>query len=99
MQGGEHCWPVKLIDVSLHGLLVKNPGDKALDTSKSAEVVMHLAGDLQISMRVRVAHQERSRVGMNCEEMELDSMVHLRRRVEGNTGEITLLERELSALA
>lgn len=97
MQGG-HCWPVELIDVSLHGLLVKNPGDMALDTSKSAEVVIHLAGDLQICMRARVAHQERSRVGMICEEMELDSMIHLRRLVELNTGDTALLERELSAL-
>ncbi len=35
----------------------------ALDTSKSAEVVIHLAGDLQIIVRVHDAHQERSRVG------------------------------------
>ena len=78
------------------GLLVKSPGDMALDTSKSAEVVIHLAGDLQ--MIVRVAHQEQSRVGMICEDMELDSMVDLRRLVELNTGDTTLLERELSAL-
>lgn len=95
---GVHCWPVELIDVSLHGLLIKNPGDMALDASKSAEVVIHLAGDLQICMRVRVAHQERGRVGMICEDMELDSMVHLRRLVELNTGDTALLERELSAL-
>ncbi len=68
----------------------------ALDTSKSAEVVIHLAGDLQ--MIVRVAHQEQSRVGMICEDMELDSMVDLRRLVELSTGDTTLLERELSAL-
>jgi hypothetical protein len=78
------------------GLLVKSPGDMALDTSKSAEVVIHLAGDLQ--MIVRVAHQEQSRVGMICEDMELDSMVDLRRLVELSTGDTTLLERELSAL-
>ncbi len=78
------------------GLLVKNPGDMAQNSGKSAEVVIHLAGDLQII--VRVAHQEQSRVGMICEDMELDSMVDLRRLVELNTGDTTLLERELSAL-
>jgi hypothetical protein len=73
------------------GLLVKNPGDMAQNSDKSAEVVIHLAGDLQII--VRVAHQEQCRVGMICEDMELDSMVDLRRLVELNTGDTTLLER------
>lgn len=48
------------------GLLVKNLGDMAQNSGKSAEVVIHLAGDLQII--VRVAHQEQSRVGMICED-------------------------------
>jgi hypothetical protein len=78
------------------GLLVKNPGDMVLESGKSAEVIIHLAGDLQII--VRIAHQERNRVGLNCEEMELDSMLHLLRLVGLNTGDITLLERDLLAL-
>ncbi|MES3008009.1 MAG: PilZ domain-containing protein [Pseudomonadota bacterium] len=95
---GARCWPVELIDVSLHGVLVKNPGDMVLDTAKTAEVVTHLTGDLQICMHVRIAHQEADRIGMICEEMELESMIHLRRLVELNTGDTALLERELSAL-
>ncbi|MDP2142109.1 MAG: PilZ domain-containing protein [Gammaproteobacteria bacterium] len=95
---GEHIWPVELIDISLRGVLVKNPGDMALDKSQPAEVSIHLTGALVISMQVRVKHVEGDLFGMLCEHIDLDSMIHLRRLVELNTGDNSLLERELSAL-
>ncbi len=95
---GDHTWPVELIDISLRGVLVKNPGDMALDMTKPAGVSIHLTGDLAITMEVRVKHQEGDRIGMLCEHIDLDSMMHLRRVVELNTGDTSLLERELSAL-
>lgn len=70
---GEHIWPVELIDISLRGVLVKNPGDMALDMSKPAQVSIHLAGDLVISMEVRVKHQEEDRLGM---QRELSALIH-----------------------
>jgi len=95
---GENCWPVELIDISLHGLLVKDPGDMKVLPNSVLEASIHLAGELEIHMRLQVAHREGDRLGLVCDDIDIDSMTHLRRLVELNTGDLALLERELSAL-
>jgi hypothetical protein len=96
-QGGE-SWPVELIDISLHGLLIKDPGDMHVLPDSLMEACIHLAGDLEIHMRLHIAHREGNRLGLECDDMDIDSMTHLRRLVELNTGDLALLEREISAL-
>jgi hypothetical protein len=49
-------------------------------------------------MNTRVAHLENTHVGLRCESIDLDSMAHLRRLLELNSGDPELVERELSAL-
>jgi hypothetical protein len=49
-------------------------------------------------MDVEVAHQENDEMGLNCKDIDVDSITHLRRLVELNLGDPKLLERELSAL-
>ncbi|MDX1490300.1 MAG: PilZ domain-containing protein [Pseudohongiellaceae bacterium] len=95
---GTKSWPVELIDISLHGLLVKDPGDMNLVANSKLEADIHLAGDLAIRMHLHIAHQEDDLIGLVCDDIDIDSMTHLRRLVELNTGDTGLLERELSAL-
>lgn len=49
-------------------------------------------------MTVSLAHEKGRQLGFYCEEIDLDSITHLRRLIELNLGSSELLERELSAL-
>jgi hypothetical protein len=49
-------------------------------------------------METRVTHIEGRYAGLDCHNIDLDSVTHLRRLVEFNLGSEELLERELSAL-
>lgn len=95
---GEHSWPVELIDISLHGLLIKDPGDMKLLSGKPLEACIHLAGELEIHMHAHITHREGDLLGLVCDDIDIDSITHLRRLVELNTADKGLLERELSAL-
>jgi len=46
----------------------------------------------------RIANQRDDMMGIVCEHIDVDSMTHLRRLVELNMGDTSLLERELHAL-
>lgn len=95
---GERSWPVMLIDISLRGLLIRNPGDIDLTESEPLDISIHLGGDLQIQMHLRFKHREADHIGFYCDYMDLDSMSHLRRVMELNAADPAMLERELSAL-
>lgn len=95
-----------LADLSLKGALLSLNApatDTALAISPghAGELVFSLGGDtVRIAMRGRIAHADpvTLRAGLVCDEIDLDSMTHLRRLMELNLGDTTLLEREFLAL-
>lgn len=95
---GDHIWPVKLVDISLRGILIGLLQDQQIDHNAQVEVSVHLGGGMEIRMEARVANQRNDLIGLTCEHIDVDSMTHLRRLVELNVGDTSLLERELSAL-
>lgn len=95
---GEHIWPVQLVDISLRGILIGILPDQQIDHSAQVDVSVHLGGGVEIRMEARVANQRGDRLGLTCEHIDVDSMTHLRRLVELNMGDTSLLERELHAL-
>jgi len=95
---GKQVWETGLIDISLHGALIKEPQNFAADPGQDYQLAVHLEGGPDICMEVRVAHQENEELGLNCKDIDVDSITHLRRLVELNLGDPDLLERELSAL-
>lgn len=95
---GEHIWPVQLVDISLRGILIRILRDQTLDPAQSVDVSVHLGGGIEIRMATHIANQNHDLLGLTCEHIDVDSMTHLRRLVELNMGETSLLERELHAL-
>jgi len=95
---GDRSWPVQLMDISLRGILIQVLPDQKVIDDKPVEISIHLGGDIQICMSARVANHHEDKVGLVCEHIDVDSMTHLRRLVELNMGDASLLERELSAL-
>lgn len=90
----------ELLDISLKGALVElAPGDLVFAEQK-CQLRLPLTDEGQaIVMRATVSHVHDGRwLGLRCDSIDIDSITHLRRLVELNAGDASLLDRELSAL-
>ena len=96
---GEEHWESTLVDISLHGALIHTPENFEPVPDALYRLDVHLEGGPDIVMDVHVAHQEDENTGLRCDDIDVDSITHLRRLVELNLGDPELMERELSALA
>ena len=92
----------EIIDLSLHGALVNLSDSKMAENSlinQTGQLTFHLGDkDHSINMTVTVSHHEQQNVGLECTDIDLDSISHLRRMIELNTGDSQLLKREFAAL-
>jgi hypothetical protein len=89
----------EVLDVSLKGALVEVAPGVALKAGDACSLVIRLdAGDALVRMDGELAHVKGRRVGVKADEMELESVEHLRRLVEVNLGDEEVLHRELAAL-
>jgi hypothetical protein len=90
----------ELLDVSLKGALMSRPNEWRAEANSEHELVFYLTdSDVAIRMAARVAHSEDDHIGFHCVNIDIGSMSELRRLVELNLGEHSLLERELSELS
>ncbi|MFZ5442550.1 MAG: PilZ domain-containing protein [Myxococcota bacterium] len=90
----------QLEDISLHGALLEVPDGWGSEVGSTCRFTVRLGSSdgPSISMSGRVRHREGRHVGVECESIDLDSITHLRRLVELNSGDPSLLETELAAL-
>lgn len=95
---GDEVLLVQLIDIAFKGILVRLLPGQSLDHGEPLDATIHLGGDIQICMSLTVANENDDLVGLRCHNIDLDSLTHLRRLVELNLGDVSLLERELTAL-
>lgn len=92
-------WEATVIDICLKGMLTEKPDSLVANVGDHFSVEMRLNGsDILIGMKARVAHIEGNHIGFECENIDIDSVTHLRRLVELNLGDSKLLDRELSEL-
>jgi hypothetical protein len=97
LNGAAHA--VELLDISLHGALLRVPTSLSLESKAPCVVELKLGQeDACIRMEGHVAHVDGEAVGVACEHIDLDSITHLRRLVELNLGDEEMLQRELLAL-
>ncbi|MDX9671133.1 MULTISPECIES: PilZ domain-containing protein [unclassified Pseudomonas] len=95
---GQYIWPVKLIDLSLKGLLIERPEPWLGDKEHDFHVDIHLSKDVEIKMDVHLAHEDHGQLGFVCRHISLESIQCLRRLIELNLADEAELERELGAL-
>jgi len=91
----------QLMDISLKGVLVSVSDSWHAQTGNQAQARINLGdegNDYLIDLTGRVAHVENNLVGLEITSMDLDSATTLRRLVELNLADPSLLERELSQL-
>jgi len=91
-------WKTTLLDISLKGALVTMPDNWNAEIGSTFNLKITLSEDTTISMEATVAHIENEHIGFHCVHIDLESITHLRRIVELNTGNEDLLHRELSSL-
>jgi len=91
---------VSVIDLSLKGALVQPIDPVYIEVGTPCTLKIHLnEHETLIRMESTVVHHEGRRFGLACREIDLESLTHLRRLVELNLGDESLLHRELTALA
>ena len=95
---GESTWSVKLIDLSLKGLLIERPEHWLANPQQDFLVDIHLGDDVDIAMDVQLAHEDHGQLGFVCRHISLESIERLRRLIELNLADPQELERELGAL-
>ena len=90
----------QLIDLSLRGALLQLDSTKIIPVPGSKiQLNFALANDsFNIQMKCRVAHHKRGRLGVTCTEIDVESISHLRRLVELNVGNASILDLELLQL-
>ena len=98
LRQGERLWHAAVVDLSLKGLLVKEPSDWQIDPAQPVKAAIQLANNSTIQMTVSPRHTNDGQIGFECEYIDLDSISNLRRLVELNLCDPDLLERQLGAL-
>lgn len=86
----------RLLDMSLKGLLVSLPEGADVRAGQICQVRAELGGGTCIRLSGIVAHRDDGQVGIELDEIDIDSATNLRRLVELNLGDPKLLEREFT---
>ncbi len=99
LTGSQAVYRCKILDLSLHGCLLQfeQPWTDLLE--KIYTLTLNLSDTVSIKMEVSVSHVIGNEAGFKCEHIDIDSISQLRRLVELNLGDSTLLERDLLALS
>ncbi len=91
---------MQVLDLSLKGALLRLPQQAGeLDAGSPCLLKVQLSDlNTTIAMAGELAHVEGDNAGVICRSIDLESITHLRRLIEMNLGDSTLLDRDLKAL-
>jgi len=95
----ENTWHCEIIDLSLKGCLLRFECPWEEDPEKLYTLTLQLSEQVKIKMQLTPMHVVGNKVGLKCEHIDIDSISELRRLVELNLGNSTLLERDLLSLS
>lgn len=87
-----------LINISLKGILVDLPDSKLLMEESYDLRIKLVSTEIEIKTLAVLVHHEGSKLGFYFKEIDLDSMIHLRRLLELNGPNEGEIEKELSFL-
>lgn len=99
LRQGDRLWQAPVVDLSLKGLLVREPADWDANPEEAIHANVRLGDTATIHMVISQRHRQRELLGFSCQQIDLESAGNLRRLVELNLGDADLLERQLGALS
>lgn len=92
-------YSARLMDLSLHGCLVHFSENLPTALNEPCTIHIQLSQDTTISADAVMTHlRAEDTAGFEFRQIDLDSIIQLRRMVELNLGDSELLERDMSAL-
>ncbi|AVI66864.1 MULTISPECIES: PilZ domain-containing protein [Shewanella] len=95
LQQGGAQWETTILDLSLNGALVEEP-QNFINSGDAITLSFALPeSDIEIRMETELVHQKNAQLGLKCNFIDVDSISHLKRMVELNLGDASLLNREL----
>lgn len=94
----DQTWPCTIQDLSLKGCMVALAAAWPVEPDLAYRLSIHLSYAVHIEMDVVRSHQDGHLVGFRCVGIDADDVAKLRRLVELNLGDSSLLERDLAAL-
>lgn len=90
----------QVVDLSIKGVLLRPHG--VLNSSIGSEFALAIplgsSTSENVEMRIKLAHKTPECLGFECLQIDVESITHLRRILELNSGDGLLLERELKNL-
>jgi len=90
---------VQLVDIALKGALVQCGSVQSIQLQAPCQLLLPMSEDGDgITMRGHVAHLDGDLVGIECTDIDVTSLTHLRRLIELNVGDSDLMYRELRQL-
>lgn len=89
----------KIINISLNGILVETEKIEIVPLESTVPLTIKLSSsDIQIKTSALLLHIEKSHLGFRFEEIDVESMIHLRRLVELNSLSPDEIAKELPFL-
>jgi len=96
---GNQSFDCQIVDLSIHGVLLRPHGVLRASDDSNYQLEIPLSDELNsIKMSISLTHEHPENLGFVCNNIDLDSITHLRKIVELNSGDPRLLDRELEAL-
>ncbi len=95
----DQTFACQIIDLSIHGVLLRTHGVVHSKVGAVYNLEIPLSDhQITIKMTLKLTHQHPENLGFVCQNIDLDSITHLRKIIEMNSGDATLLDREFSCL-
>ena len=105
LSGNQQSFDCQIIDLSIHGVLLRPHG--VIYTKEDVEYKLNIpletdgaddGSEISIQMTLKLIRQKPENLAFECENLDLDSITHLRKIVELNSGDPSVLERDLQTL-
>lgn len=90
----------ELVDISINGALIAacSGATPNAGTPCQLKISLNESSEVQIIMVGYTARKIENRVGIHCESIDVDSMIHLRKLIEYNLGDVKLVNRDFDSL-
>ena len=101
LSGNQQSFDCQIIDLSIHGVLLRPHG--VIYAKEDIEYKLNIpletdGAEVSIQMTLKLIRQKPENLAFKCENLDLDSITHLRKIVELNSGDPSVLESDLQTL-
>ncbi|WP_094752045.1 PilZ domain-containing protein [Psychromonas sp. CD1] len=95
----EILWQSELLDISLNGALIQRPDEWLNNDNETLQLNLKFDhSDVELNIKCTVCHQEEFCLGIKFITLSLESISHIKRLVQLNIADESLLYREISQL-